>query len=273
MQFDESKHPRADDGKFTDGNGTSKKAYDSRDTFGNLTRNLPEGARAAIDKATKELEREQRREIERGRVIEIDAATGEEKVPYNSKKIKQLPALHDRDSGIGQIMEQTGFSHKKAALAYDTVKYYTKAGYRKIRSNPDGEAARIVEEFIAAHPKHDGTIYRGLGFFRAKGEEFLNALIAKKENGQSIGMDGISSWSDEEEVAKKFASGRNVSEDSYRFVFVLDNETDVGVDHISDWAGESEVLQSGKSTYTVMEIKQVESGKSPLYKIFVKEKE
>lgn len=31
MQFDESKHPRADDGKFTDGNGTGKKAYDSQE--------------------------------------------------------------------------------------------------------------------------------------------------------------------------------------------------------------------------------------------------
>ena len=36
MQFGESKHPRDKDGKFTDGNGTTKEAYDSRDTFGNM---------------------------------------------------------------------------------------------------------------------------------------------------------------------------------------------------------------------------------------------
>lgn len=73
MQFDESKHPRDKDGKFTDGNGTGKKAYDSRDTFGNLTRNLPEGARAAIDKATKELEQEQRIELPKAPVTVVKA--------------------------------------------------------------------------------------------------------------------------------------------------------------------------------------------------------
>ena len=48
MRFDESKHPRDKDGKFTDGNGTDKKAYDSRDTFGNMLRNMPQGAKERV---------------------------------------------------------------------------------------------------------------------------------------------------------------------------------------------------------------------------------
>lgn len=48
MQFDESKHPRDKDGKFTDGNGTTKEAYDSRDTFGNMIRNMPQGAKERV---------------------------------------------------------------------------------------------------------------------------------------------------------------------------------------------------------------------------------
>lgn len=48
MQFDESKHPRDKDGKFTDGNGTTKEAYDSRDTFGNMLRNMPQGAKDRV---------------------------------------------------------------------------------------------------------------------------------------------------------------------------------------------------------------------------------
>ena len=60
MQFDESKHPRADDGKFARGNGTGKKAYDSQDKFGNMVRELPQGARDAINKKIEQLEQEQR---------------------------------------------------------------------------------------------------------------------------------------------------------------------------------------------------------------------
>ena len=60
MQFDESKHPRDKDGKFTDGNGTTKEAYDSRDTFGNMLRNMPQGAKdrvAEISSGTEDTKR------------------------------------------------------------------------------------------------------------------------------------------------------------------------------------------------------------------------
>jgi hypothetical protein len=73
MQFDESKHPRADDGKFTDGNGTGKKAYDSQDKFGNMVRELPQGARDAIDKKIEQLEQEQRIELPKAPVTVVKA--------------------------------------------------------------------------------------------------------------------------------------------------------------------------------------------------------
>lgn len=73
MQFDESKHPRADDGKFTDGSGTGKKAYDSRDKFGNMVRELPQGARDAIDKKIEQLEQEQRIEVPKAPVTVVKA--------------------------------------------------------------------------------------------------------------------------------------------------------------------------------------------------------
>lgn len=73
MQFDESKHPRADDGKFTDGNGTGKKAYDSQDKFGNMVRELPQGARDAIDKKIEQLEQEQRIEVPKAPVTVVKA--------------------------------------------------------------------------------------------------------------------------------------------------------------------------------------------------------
>ena len=73
MQFDESKHPRDKDGKFTDGSGTGKKAYDSQDKFGNMVRELPQGARDAIDKKIEQLEQEQRIELPKAPVTVVKA--------------------------------------------------------------------------------------------------------------------------------------------------------------------------------------------------------
>lgn len=75
MSFDESKHPRDSDGKFTDGNGAGAKVkpYDSRDKFGNIVRSLPQKVRDALDKSVKTLEQEQRREVAKELVTVVKA--------------------------------------------------------------------------------------------------------------------------------------------------------------------------------------------------------
>ena len=75
MKFDENKHPRDSDGKFTDGNGAGEKVkpYDSRDKFGNMVRALPKKARDALDKDVKTLEREQRKELAKEPVTVVKA--------------------------------------------------------------------------------------------------------------------------------------------------------------------------------------------------------
>ena len=75
MKFDENKHPRDSDGKFTDGNGAGEKVkpYDSRDKFGNMVRALPKKARDALDKDVKTLEQEQRKELAKEPVTVVKA--------------------------------------------------------------------------------------------------------------------------------------------------------------------------------------------------------
>lgn len=75
MKFDENKHPRDSDGKFTDGNGAGEKVkpYDSRDKFGNMVRALPKKVRDALDKDVKTLEREQRKELDKEAVTVVKA--------------------------------------------------------------------------------------------------------------------------------------------------------------------------------------------------------
>lgn len=75
MKFDENKHPRDSDGKFTDSNGAGEKVkpYDSRDKFGNMVRALPKKVRDALDKDVKTLEREQRKELAKETVTVVKA--------------------------------------------------------------------------------------------------------------------------------------------------------------------------------------------------------
>ncbi len=113
MQFDESKHPRDNDGKFTDGNGTTKKAYDSRDKFDNMLRNMPQGARAAIDKSIADLEKEQRREVKAERVVEVDAATSKPKRP--------------------EVEEAYGFANKERQTTHNHVSHAKEMGFKNQR--------------------------------------------------------------------------------------------------------------------------------------------
>lgn len=75
MKFDENKHPRDGDGKFTDGNGVGEKVkpYDSRDKFGNMVKALPKKVRDALDKDVKTLEQEQRKELDKEAVTVVKA--------------------------------------------------------------------------------------------------------------------------------------------------------------------------------------------------------
>lgn len=113
MQFDENKHPRDNDGKFTDGNGTTKKAYDSQDKFGNMLSNMPQGARDAIDKKIAELEQEQRREVKPERVVEVDAETGKPKRP--------------------EVEEAYGFADKERQNTKNHVSHAKELGFKNQR--------------------------------------------------------------------------------------------------------------------------------------------
>lgn len=75
MKFDENKHPRDSEGKFTDGNSASEKVkpYDSRDKFGNIVRSLPQKVRDSLDKDVKTLAKAQRREVAKEPVTVVKA--------------------------------------------------------------------------------------------------------------------------------------------------------------------------------------------------------
>ena len=270
MRFDESKHPRADDGKFTDGSGTGKKAYDSRDTFGNLTRNLPEGARAAIDKATKELEREQRREIERGRVIEIDAATGEQKPrAFESKKsareyFKERSKKWEASLSDDEKVSVKGYTDR----TYDMINTYLRnpKEARYFRSFNQAAVEKQIREIDSAIDKfeldEDIKTYRGTNLIEF-GRDIYSADDLESLIGKEITMKGYSSTSTEISVAEDDFDGEVLIEytvpkgrgrGAYMdYVTVIDN--------VPDNDRESEFVLKRDSQIIIDEIKTREDGK------------
>ena len=119
------------------------------------------------------------------------------------------------------------------------------------------------------HPKFDGKIYRGVAFDKDKGEKLLSELKAKKSNGATTDMKGISSWSSAENVADEFADNRP---GEYKFIFEMNNKSGVGIDHLSEWFGEAEVLHSKTAKYIVKDIVPVENHKNR-YRIILEESE
>lgn len=246
-EFDESKHPRDEEGKFTyKGGGRQGTEGDKR--------------REAVKKYSDDPGRDM---AEMGLIRTSDKK--------HAKKIPQLDKMSNSILSIYQIMEYTGFSHDEATKTFEAIQYYTKTGYSDIRSGKNKEAEINLEKFIQNHPAYDGKIYRGIAISHGKSSEFLKKIYEAKDTGTLIDMGGISSWSSEESVAIEFAENREQSTGSYQFIFEMDNESGVGIDHLSEWHGEMEVLQSGKQKYEVVSVDK--SNYTNRYKIILKEQE
>ena len=127
---------------------------------------------------------------------------------------------------------------------FDAISHYTRSGFMAIRDWKLPKEEQLIEEFIDKHPKYGGKIYRGIALSDEIGKRFIQTLTKYKESGDPISMGGISSWTDAESVAHKFANNRK---GSIKVVFEMENESGVGINYLSEWQGEEEVLQSGKS--------------------------
>ena len=169
-----------------------------------------------------------------------------------SKKIKQLDWFESEYRRILQIKENTGFNDEEARAIYDAVRDYTDNGYTAIRQGKSERQAKLIEQLIERHPKHEGRIYRGIA---VDDDSFIAKLRKAKEDGVPIDMGGISSWSGAESVAKEFADESLRDERGrIKIIFEMDNVNGIGVDHLSFNHGEEEVLHSKKARFSVKSI-------------------
>ena len=134
MQFDESKHPRDKDGKFTDGKGTTKEAYDSRDTFGNMIRNMPQGAKERVSEISSGTEKPKRPEPEKAYGF---ANKERRETAHHMTHAKEMGFKHQRDYEQAAV---DFFNSSRGKLYYSKLRgryyrYDEKTGELVVSSN------------------------------------------------------------------------------------------------------------------------------------------
>lgn len=115
----------------------------------------------------------------------------------------------DWEDAVNHIKKITGASDEDAEVMYDAIDYYTGMGYEWLREFQQGKregneslrnADEYLERFIELAPKWKGMTYRGMGMFKEDLESF--------SAGQTIDMNGTSSWTSSNKEAFEYAIAR-----------------------------------------------------------------
>lgn len=141
------------------------------------------------------------------------------------------------------VMEDCGFDEARADLVRRDVSQWVGQGYKPIRSGELPEVEGRLEEFLAASPKYEGTVWRGIGVERSEGEAMLESL----RQGGTLDNRGIASWATESDWATEFM-GMNMDEmdDPVGFVFELEeNRSGVSIKHLAEIDNDEVVAPRG----------------------------
>lgn len=146
---------------------------------------------------------------------------------------------------VRMVAEDTGFDEERSRQAIQDVSRWVGNDYTKVRAHdPATEDVRErLEEFLAASPKYEGTVWRGVGLERADAEELLQAL----RTGGEIDQRGVSSWATESDWATEFAE-MNVErrDDGVSIIFRLDeNRSGVSIKHVASIDNDEVVAPEG----------------------------
>lgn len=281
-EFDESKHPRDEDGKFTDGSGTTyrqnasygeipardkrRAAYDSRDDFGRIVDRVSSVRRRKKD-ASKFGDDDYASDGGRRGNTDSDSSWHNDLSPRGQVDI---PAGVDK---VDYVADELGISKEAAERFIDAIDAYSDNKYAEIRAFQQGrhvedaeDIARIserLEDYIKAAPRWNaGETFRGIGL--------SDKDLALYETGSEHDMQGVSSWSNEPAIAYQFA-------DEYHINAAMDNaiifhsptqNKGTAIRHLSQYpgaGGENEVLVSKDSRYRVVGRKTDSKGRIHIY--------
>ncbi len=187
-----------------------------------------------------------------GRSVDVEQSNGSEPQVYQQSEHRSF--LETRtlqiEGVIGDFLNGGGktISYDYATAVLSSLHNYSGDGFREIRSaynNPKAPASwadelNRVDDYINNAPKWNGRIYRGIN---------VPSVVARTmiEDG-TVDMLGPSSWSSDENVARRFSWGG----EAVNIVFSLNNKSGASITHISTYDGfESEILAPSKIQYKI----------------------
>ena len=162
---------------------------------------------------------------------------------------KQIKGVSKRGDGREQWLEETlGVDREEASGMVEAVRKYTLGDYASVH-NGAPQAAQTIEALDRMitnpnMPVFDGTIYRGVHILDSDGltaREKVEAIISSGQWNEA----GITSFSDDRSVARRFATGGaygNESEGINVLIINRDNRTAVPIQHLTTQRPEHEVL-------------------------------
>lgn len=170
----------------------------------------------------------------------------------STEKTKAQGVFSSDKAAAGVIEEKLGVSAERAAELQDSVSAWFGNMYKSMRDKKNVTPLVVdkrydVEQVISGMPKYEGKIWRGLDLPQGKDPRELWPL------GEEVGMNGISSWSSAEDVAREFAVK---TDEGVHVVFeCAENRTGAAVAELSRML-EYEVLHSDRSRFLVKSIRQ-----------------
>lgn len=177
--------------------------------------------------------------------------------PTSSDKIAKFNQNHGPDGRFAESPGTGGGTSSSGKYSQDekvkAIEDWSDGGYGYVRKAQRGQIAdpkrvkqaEAIEEYIAEQPDYGGVIYRGVS--KEKPVTF--------KRGQTLDMNGVSSWSSDEEVAQLFAGGENSRGEDHKYIFnAFSVSGSADIHSIAMNPGEREVLVSQNTKFVVMDV-------------------
>ena len=152
------------------------------------------------------------------------------------------------EARIGEIQKDTGMSREDSEMAQKEIQTWM--------SNAWGRAdTSTLDEYIEKAPAFDGQIHRGLCFTDDEGQydAFMDVV-----RGGVIRMNGNSSWSSDQSVARRFAHTEWDDTDSV-MITCISNKTATPIEHLANSnGGEDEVIAHSRTSWSVVRVTETE---------------
>lgn len=183
-------------------------------------------------------------------------SNGKPKQTEHIDKWSQPPSFGEQVSDSIGVSVNEGDEIAKAVYSWSGAdyKFIREAVYTGDTNNPDYQKGMKIEKFIDKSPKWDGELYRGASLSLD--------VLSQLQVGGIIDMRGMSSWSSDDKVAKKFTKSKNTPKGNEKVIFhTTGTKKGASITQMSRFGKkESEVIVSNDARWTIKSMRSTGRG-------------